>query len=96
MAKKKNKHDGPHKYEKAFYGKNDTVIYRCVLPNCPHFLNPTLVPGRISLCWGTCNGEVMITKEDIVEGRRHPMCDRCREERRERRESLALTDVENI
>jgi len=81
-------HDGPHKYERIDVGTKGHVIYRCMLPDCPHFLpSITYVTGRLSLCWG-CDDTCRITKEDIWHKVKHPMCESCKEERAQRREEM--------
>src|SRR5437879_1017150 len=80
-----------HQYERMKWPTGSS-FYKCMQPGCAHYL-PTeiLVIGRESLCWGGCNRLVVITKEMLHEGIKHPMCERCKEERKERRE--ALTEV---
>jgi hypothetical protein len=55
--------DGRPRYKK-FLVKSDkgTIIYKCVLPRCNHFIAKALVQGRESICW-VCEKPVIITTE---------------------------------
>lgn len=60
-----------------------------MLPNCAHYLPlAMLAVGRESLCWGGCNRLVTITKEDIENEIKKPLCELCRKERKMRREEM--------
>lgn len=78
-----------HKYER-FYWPSGKPYYRCMIPGCGHMLPvANMVVGRESLCWGhMCNRLVVITKEDLRRLTKYPMCDKCKAERKERREEL--------
>jgi len=56
-------HDGPHKYHQAIF-KSGTIIYRCSLTNCPHFLPEPLIVGKLSICW-RCSDIFIITKRSL-------------------------------
>jgi hypothetical protein len=89
MSRASNKPVHYHKYERMTW-PGGKIFYKCMEPNCPHYL-PTanLVIGRESLCWGyLCNKLVLITKEDIAKGVKHPMCSNCKEKRIAIREEL--------
>jgi hypothetical protein len=55
--------DGRPRYKK-FLVKSDkgTIVYKCVLPRCNHFIAKALVQGRESICW-VCEKPVIITTE---------------------------------
>jgi hypothetical protein len=55
--------DGRPRYKK-FLIKSDkgTIVYKCMLPKCNHFIAKALVQGRESICW-VCNQPVIITAE---------------------------------
>lgn len=78
-----------HKYER-FYWPNGKAYYRCMLPGCSHHLAlAEMAVGRESICWGhMCNRLVTITKEDVRRLVKYPMCERCKQERQEKREEL--------
>jgi hypothetical protein len=93
-VKKKESH--LHKYERGQLGPRHE-IYKCMLPNCTHYLpNVFLAVGRLSLCWGNCGNAVLMTKDMVNHEKiKHPMCDSCREERKERRAALSqIVEVE--
>lgn len=79
-----------HKYERQIW-PSGKIFYRCMEPNCSHYLPmATLAIGRESLCWGRgCNNLVLITKEDVAKGIKSPMCDRCKEKRKQIRQELS-------
>ena len=92
MSTNKPTHLGPHKYERM-ERKSGHVIYKCMLPGCPHFLPyDELAIGRESLCWGQCGGPVIIDREMVMHNkRRHPRCLGCINERKDR--ILALRTI---
>jgi len=63
------------------------VIYKCMLPNCPHYLSADLIVGRQSVCW-KCGNPFMITKDIAGAESSHPLvkphCRNCTKRRRER------------
>jgi len=73
MAKKKAEHI--HKYQRIKWGKNGTVVWRCMLTNCNHYLHPEMVRNRVSLCW-KCLKPYVLTPEKML--RERPKCDGCR------------------
>lgn len=79
-----------HRYER-FYWPSHKPYYKCMEPGCGHYLTiAEHVIGRESLCWGPgCNKLVVITKEDVQNEIKHPMCDDCKEERMKSREALS-------
>jgi hypothetical protein len=53
-----------HKYRRIKIGKNkDYVVYKCFL-DCPHYITPELVIGRMSICW-YCGNEFEMTKASL-------------------------------
>lgn len=78
-----------HKYEKMQW-PNGRVFYKCMEDGCSHYLPiASLAVGRESLCWGNCGRLVIITKQDIQNEIKHPMCDFCKKERAERKEAMS-------
>ena len=80
-----------HKYERVQLGNNGYTVYKCILPGCPHFIQLNLALGRLTLCHG-CNEEIMIDKSMIQfhgVGVKKPLCEKCKEERKKRREQLS-------
>lgn len=66
-------HEGPHKYSKAKF-KTGTIIYRCGLTNCPHYIHEPMIIGKLSLCW-RCGFVFIITKKTTTSKKFH--CERC-------------------
>lgn len=86
---REKKHQHVHKYERGRVGK-DHIIYKCMLPNCPHYLpHEYLALGRLCVCWGGCGDAVVISKEMVQTEMKHPMCDTCRLKRQEQRATMA-------
>lgn len=66
-------HDGPHKYIQAKF-KTGTLIFKCGIPGCPHFVYEPLIVGRISICW-RCDGVFVITGRSVRSKKLH--CEGC-------------------
>ena len=95
------KYDHIHKYERRRLGSWKTKgheVYKCVIPDCEHYVpHMELAVGHYSQCWGKveslgelldCPNEVEMTRHMIFsEKRKHPLCDSCRELRRQGREN---------
>lgn len=71
---KKPAHDGPHKYFKAVFRESKTEIFRCGLPDCPHFVYEPMIVARLSICW-RCSGVFVITKKTLRSKKFH--CEEC-------------------
>jgi formylmethanofuran dehydrogenase subunit E len=71
MAKKKQH---IHKYQKQKWGKNETIIWRCVHPGCTHYCSNELVNKRLSICHAC--GEPFVMNPDKMR-RKKPKCDKC-------------------
>lgn len=77
MAKEKLVHEGPHKYQQAKF-KTGTVIYRCGLTNCSHFVPEPMIIGKLSHCW-RCPEIFVVTKKTLRSKKFHcPNCTRGR------------------
>lgn len=63
-----------HKYKKIKWGRKKTIIWRCMLPGCSHYIHHELVRNRKSLCY-KCDA-VFIMNPDKMR-RTKPKCDRC-------------------
>lgn len=55
--------DGRPRYKK-FLIKSDkgTIVYKCMIPRCNHFIAKALVQGRESICW-VCDQPMVIGPE---------------------------------
>ena len=62
-----------HKYQKAKLG--NFVVFKCMLPGCPHYIRRELVIGRESICWN-CNTKMILTMANTVLKR--PTHEECR------------------
>ena len=89
MPAKKPKHVGPHKYQRIEWGKNGTHVWRCVLPDCTHYLHKEMVKGKRSLCH-KCGATFLMTTEHIL--REKPKCENCID-RKDRGLSLNLDKI---
>jgi hypothetical protein len=72
MAGKRVRH--VHKYERTTIGKNSYVVYRCVLPDCTHYLSESLIGGKESICW-RCGDICVIPRGGRIPKRPH--CEKC-------------------
>lgn len=72
--RKKGIHEGPHKYFQTQFKQSGTLIFRCGLANCPHFVYEPLILGRISICW-RCGNEFVLTKRSLRSKKLH--CEEC-------------------
>lgn len=72
MPRKKTSHI--HQYQKVEWGKNGTIVWRCVLPGCSHYLHDQFIDGKRSLC-NECRAVFIMNKDKMR--RKKPKCDRC-------------------
>lgn len=63
-----------HKYRRAKLGKS--VIYKCAISGCTHYILKDLIEGRISVCW-RCPNPFVITKKTLKNCPAMPHCDNC-------------------
>lgn len=63
-----------HKYQKFEWGRKRTIIWRCILPNCPHYLHPEFIVGKQSICH-RCDEVFLLSKDKLA--RAKPLCDIC-------------------
>lgn len=62
-----------HRYERRDIGvKSPYLVYACTLPDCNHYLHPSLIPGKMSLCWH-CGNPFQILKAEA----KRPKCVNC-------------------
>src|SRR5271169_1268254 len=81
-----------HKYIRKTVGRNNFPIYRCILPDCSHFLQSALVEGRKSLCY-FCDKEFIINRKQVARGIAKPQCG-CKNKIKVKK--LPITDVGDI
>lgn len=70
----KPKHEGPHKYFQTQFKESGTLIFRCGLTNCPHFVYEPMILFRTSVCW-RCGDNFIITKRSLKAKKMH--CEGC-------------------
>lgn len=68
------KYDHIHKYFRVKFKKSGTVIYRCGLDGCPHFIYEPMIIGKISTCW-RCKAEFTVTRKSLRAKKLH--CEDC-------------------
>src|SRR5262245_17338672 len=75
MAKKPSKiPQHIHMYEKVEWGQKGTIIWKCALTGCSHYLHVEFILGKISLCW-KCSKPFTMTYTKLL--RNKPKCDGC-------------------
>jgi hypothetical protein len=63
-----------HRYERVDIGVNKKYeVYKCTLPDCPHYISEALVVGRKSICW-RCGNVFTIQKNLLF---KKPHCSDC-------------------
>jgi hypothetical protein len=65
MAKTKSKlkEVHVHKYRKTtLTPSSKTVVFRCMLPDCSHYVYPNMYKGRKCVCW-RCGSDFTIERE---------------------------------
>ena len=67
-------YDHIHKYRKVLWGKQKTIVWRCMLPGCSHYVHDEMVRNRKSLC-SLCNAPFVMNPDKMR--RIKPRCDRC-------------------
>jgi hypothetical protein len=75
MAKKTTAH--LHKYERITLGKN-YVVFRCILPQCSHYVRKELAKGKACLC-NRCNNAMVLDTQAM--SYQKPHCKSCTEHR---------------
>lgn len=64
-----------HLYQKGVLGKKGTVVYKCALPGCTHYLFPERVLNQVSLCHN-CSKEFILPNA-ISKLKAKPICEDC-------------------
>ena len=63
-----------HMYEKVKWGANKTVVWKCCLVECRHYLHVEFILGKKSLCF-KCGQPFLMTYTKLLRNR--PKCDDC-------------------
>lgn len=74
MTKKQKAPIHTHKYEKIKWGTNKTIIWKCALVDCSHYLHVEFILGKKSICW-KCGNQFLMTYSKLLRNR--PKCDKC-------------------
>lgn len=53
-----------HKYQQIKWGQKGTVIFRCMLPDCSHYLHREMVKGKSTICWN-CGAKTIMDDENL-------------------------------
>jgi hypothetical protein len=72
MAQKRYSHI--HKYMRVRWGKNATIIFKCMLDNCSHYVHKEMFEGRRCICWN-CGKPFIAGK--VASLRKKPKCPAC-------------------
>lgn len=80
LAEIKHTKYSAHKYKKTVFRQSRTVVFKCTLPGCTHFILPELLLGRKSICW-RCEKEHVV----IDNGLAKQICESCRSLRRKKK-----------
>lgn len=86
-----------HRYQRKRLGadKNYTV-YACNLPGCNHYLERTLVKGKLSLC-NRCGTPMIMTPFQLTLAKPHCLdCTRRKDETYEKFKELLTENVEGV
>lgn len=73
MSFKIEDHD-VHKYQRVKLGTKGFEVYKCMKPNCPHYLRKELVVGKATECW-RCGQTVIMTQP--MAKQKKPHCRNC-------------------
>ena len=78
-----------HKYKRVDIGRDKAYyVYRCLLPNCNHYIPEKLILGRTSICW-SCGNEFVIT----VPKKLKPICVPCKDKKFSKSEDDETTRI---
>lgn len=67
-----------HKYRKAKLGNK--IIYRCMIPDCPHYVRRELVTSRMSICWNCNQPFILPGAPSLLKSM--PWCKECEKKRK--------------
>jgi hypothetical protein len=88
MAKR---YDHIHKYERKQLGNH--TVFKCMIPDCPHYIRRELAENKISQCW-RCNEAFLMTKQSLKLVKPH--CEKCTEAPRNKKLSRKRDKVDRL
>lgn len=63
-----------HQYQRITRKPSNSIIYRCILPNCSHYIEEWLAWGKITICHN-CKEQYVLRKRKNNQAK--PKCDNC-------------------
>lgn len=86
-----------HKYQRVVFnrkGNGDYIVYRCMLPDCKHYLRAEMVVGQKSIC-PKCGDVFIFGRADLE--RKKPHCLNCtrKYKRKGADEHISIADIAN-
>ena len=96
---KRKVHSSAHMYKRVVWGKKDkpSIIYKCIIPGCTHYMHRAIVEGSICLCNRCKRKEVVITKAIISRNIVKIHCPACTRNTWNRKEDTgpSISDVQS-
>jgi hypothetical protein len=87
-----------HKYQKAKLKPSGKIIYKCILPGCPHYVFPEFVLNREAMC-NECS-DTFVMPHAVSSLISKPVCFSCAAKRKKGavsiKKSTTLTSVEDF
>ena len=98
MTKLPRSKDHIHQYEKVKWGAKQTVIWKCMLPDCSHYLHVEFIMGKLCRCF-KCGRTFEMTTAKLL--RKRPKCDDCQHKsgqgvKGKREDKVSIPDLSNI
>jgi len=59
-----------HKYKRTSIGRKKYVVYKCILPLCTHYIEKSLVEGKLAIC-NKCDKPMVMTKHAMTLAKPH-------------------------
>lgn len=90
--------DHTHQYEKVKWGAKGTVIWKCQLEDCSHYLHAEFIMGKSCRCY-KCGRTFTMTLPKLL--RKRPKCDDCQHKSGQgvkgaRKDEVKIPDLSNI
>lgn len=82
-----------HKYKRTKTPRG-SIIYRCVLPDCTHYLGAHHIVGKRNICWVCGNQHIIYQDSNGVLARPH--CRQCTKTKKDKDEDVLTFDIPNV